>query len=82
MLFAVAIAWSLPAVVCAQTPQPSPTVSTWSNLPGAIILLIPLAVGGALYVSYKLGSPDPTDRPVRREGAVSRTLAEKGTTDA
>jgi hypothetical protein len=46
-------------------------------MPGAVLLLIPIAIGGAIYLSYKLGRPDPDESRPRREGAVSRALARK-----
>jgi hypothetical protein len=66
-------------VLAAQAPVTSPEAASgaWSNLPGAIILLIPLAIAGALYISSRLAKPDPSRETVRREGAVSRTLENK-----
>jgi hypothetical protein len=66
-------------VLAIQAPVTSPeaTSGTWSNLPGAIVLLIPLAIAGALYISSRLAKPDPSREVAGREGAVSRTLAKK-----
>jgi hypothetical protein len=43
-------------------------------MPGVVILLVPLLIGAALYLSYKLGRGDEETGP-RREGAVSRALS-------
>lgn len=64
-----------PAISLAQSPAPSEP-DIWGNMPGALILLVPLALGGAFYLSRFLsGSPD--EPAERREGAVSRALARK-----
>jgi hypothetical protein len=69
---------AMAASASAQTPVPSPEAGTdiFGNMPGAVILLVPLMIGGALYLSYRLGRPDEDVR-ARREGAVSRALARR-----
>ena len=74
LLIAAALVFALPAFAAAQSPEASEAPSTFDNMPGVIILLIPLAIGAALYLSYKLGRTDEEAGP-RREGAVSRALA-------
>jgi hypothetical protein len=59
----------------AATPQPDTGPDLWSNLPGALVIGIPLAIFLALYISRRLGRTDDGDREPRRVGAVSRALA-------
>ena len=51
---------AMAASASAQSPLPSPEAGAdiFGNMPGAVILLVPLAIGGALYLSYRLGRPD------------------------
>jgi hypothetical protein len=53
----------------------APGPDIWGNLPGALVLGIPLTVAIAAYVSYRIGRREKTRAPVRREGAVSRVLS-------
>jgi hypothetical protein len=78
LLLVACVALMLPAVAYAQSPAPDdggPDI--FSNMPGAVILLIPLVLLGAWYVSRALGPRDDEADSGRREGAVSRTLAER-----
>jgi hypothetical protein len=64
------------AAAYAQSPAPDEGgTDIFSNMPGAVILLIPILIGGALYISRRLGPRDDERASTRREGAVSRTLA-------
>jgi hypothetical protein len=49
----------------------------WGNMPGAVVLLIPLAIGGVIYLGRRLSRTHPEDEGPKREGAVSRALAKK-----
>lgn len=65
----------LPAVALAQSPAPDDGgADVFGNMPGAVVLLVPIVIGGALYISRRLG-PQDDGTSKRREGAVSRTLA-------
>ena len=69
------LALAMPVVAYAQSPAPDDGgPSVFSNMPGAVILLIPLVLGGAWYISRALGPRDDDADSGRREGAVSRTL--------
>lgn len=57
--------------VLAQGQQPDVT----GNLPSGTWLLVILAVGLALYVSYRLGAHRGEGTAKRREGPVSRALS-------
>lgn len=72
-LFALASATSALAQAPTDAPDAGPDV--FGNMPGAVFLLIPLLIGGAIYVSRRLGPNDHDDEAPRREGAVSRALA-------
>lgn len=48
------------------------------NLPSGTWLLVVLVVGLALYVSFRLGARRKTTGTRRREGPVTRALAEGG----
>jgi hypothetical protein len=63
--------------VLAQTASPDPanTPDVWGNLPGALVIGIPLAIGLAIYISRALGRKDAGGPERRRVGAVSRALA-------
>ena len=69
---------ALTGVTAAYAQSPAPDdggTDVFGNMPGAVILLIPILIGGALYISRKLGPQDDEATSGRREGAVSRTLA-------
>lgn len=72
---AVGVALAMTSTAYAQSPAPEDAgPDIFGNMPGAVILLVPIVIGGAWYVSRRLG-PRTDDEPTRREGAVSRTLA-------
>jgi hypothetical protein len=82
LLIAFALITSATEAV-AQTDVPADTgPNIWGNMPGAVVLLIPVAIGGALYLGRRLSRHDPEDDAPKREGAVSRTLARKTEDDA
>ncbi|MEX2393869.1 MAG: hypothetical protein WD826_05260 [Actinomycetota bacterium] len=66
-------------VAAAQATTDGPNI--WGNMPGAIVLLIPIVIGGAIYLGRRLSRSDPTDDAPKREGAVSRTLARRSEED-
>jgi hypothetical protein len=75
LLFVACIACAFASSVAAQTPAPDDGgTDVFGNMPGATILLVPIVLGGAYYVSRRLG-PRDDGSTTRREGAVSRTLA-------
>ncbi len=76
LLFALAVIVAWPASVLAQSPSPGADegADVFGNMPGVVILLVPLLIGAALYLSYKLGRGDEETGP-SREGAVSRALS-------
>ena len=57
------------------SPSPAPPSSAWDNLPGGVLLLLPIAIGGAAYVSRRLAGPPDAEQQPRRVGAVSRALS-------
>ena len=72
---AVGVVFAMTSAAYAQSPAPDDTgPDIFGNMPGAVILLVPIVLGGAWYVSRRLG-PQTDDESTRREGAVSRTLA-------
>ena len=77
-LLLTCVALMSPAVAYAQSPAPDdggPDI--FGNMPGAVLLLVPLVLLGAWYISRRLGPPDDDADSGRREGAVSRTLAQR-----
>jgi len=69
-----------PVIAYAQSPAPDDAgPDIFGNMPGAIVLLVPLVLFGAWYISRRLGPPDDDADSGRREGAVSRTLSLRGT---
>jgi hypothetical protein len=54
----------------------------WGNMPGAVVLLVPIAIGAAIYLGRRLARQAPDDEAPKREGAVSRTLARRSEEDA
>ena len=77
LLLAAAFLIALPGMAGAQSPEPTAGPSVFDNMPGVVILIVPVAIGAALYLSYRLGRGDEETGP-KREGAVSRALARKG----
>lgn len=75
-LCSVVLAFASASQALAQAPTAAPDTGpdVFGNMPGAVFLLIPLLIGGAIYVSRKLG-PEDEDTTPKREGAVSRALA-------
>jgi hypothetical protein len=77
-LFFACVALMTPALAYAQSPTPDDGgTDIFSNMPGAVLLLIPLVLLGAWYISRALGPQDDEADSGRREGAVSRTLAQR-----
>ena len=75
-MFIVGVALAMASTAYAQSPAPDQTgPDVFGNMPGAVLLLVPIVIGGALYVSRKLGPRPDESASTRREGAVSRTLA-------
>ena len=79
LLASVALAVATATRVLAQAPTTAPEAGpdVFGNMPGAILLLIPILIGGAVYVSRKLGPQDDEASTHKREGAVSKALARK-----
>ena len=73
-----------PMLAVAQSPAPEQNTGpdVWSNMPGAVVLLVPVVIGVALYLSYRIGGGRSDTEPTGREGAVSRALAQRKTPDA
>ncbi len=81
LLLATCVALMTPASAYAQSPAPDdggPDI--FSNMPGVVLLLVPLVLLGAWYLSRALGPRDDEADSTRREGAVSRTLAQRKNT--
>ena len=80
----VCVLLTTPALALAQTPAPETDTGpdVWGNMPGAVLLLIPIVIGLALYLSYRVGGSHADEQPTGREGAVSRALALREPTDA
>ena len=70
----LALASASQALAQAPTTAPDTGPDVFGNMPGAVFLLVPLLIGGAVYVSRRLG-PEDEDTTPKREGAVSRALA-------
>jgi hypothetical protein len=77
LALAATLVLAVPRVAAAQSPSPEAGADVFGNMPGVVILIIPVAIGAALYLSYRLGRGDEEVGP-KREGAVSRALARKG----
>jgi hypothetical protein len=77
LLFTACVLLSFPTVAFAQEASPAPDTGpdVWGNMPGAVLLLVPIVIGGALYISRRLGPRDDDATSNRREGAVSKALA-------
>ncbi len=75
LLLVACIALTTASVAYAQSPAPDDGgTDVFGNMPGAVILLVPIVIGGALYVSRRLSPRDDEAASGRREGAVSRAL--------
>ena len=78
LLLAACIALTGVTTAYAQSPAPDDAgTDIFGNMPGAVILLVPVLIGGALYISRRLGPRDDEATSTRREGAVSRALAQR-----
>jgi hypothetical protein len=77
LLFSAALLVAMAHTAFAQdaSPAASEGPDVFGNFPGAVFLLVPIVIGGALYVSRRLGPQDDEAAAPRREGAVSRALA-------
>lgn len=77
LLASVTLAAATATRAFAQAPTIAPETGpdVFGNMPGAVLLLIPILIGGAVYVSRKLGPQDDETTTPKREGAVSKALA-------
>ena len=76
LVVAACVIVTTPVAALAQSPAPEASgPDVFGNMPGATILLVPIVIGGALYISRRLGPRADAATSRRREGAVSRTLA-------
>ena len=73
VLFAV----STPTVALGQASPAAGQPDVTGDLPSATWLLVLVAVGLAVYISYRLGQKQETEMK-RREGPISRALSEGG----
>jgi hypothetical protein len=78
----VVLASPLSALAQSPAPEGDGGPNVWGNMPGVIVVLIPLAIGVALYLSYVLGGGRSSEPEAGRQGAVSRALARREDADA